>query len=617
MMEKICREGVKLIPGDPTWHYNLACALSHNSTPKAALDELSRAVDFGFRDANAIEKDNDLDSIRKDPRFAKIVERVRKSADRPVPGRPVPQAASVKFGGVATLTETNVVWNFDTGFFNALIKLTGENAPSPLADRFMMSKPDAPERPCVSAWISEGTAAGNGGDIYVNQDKRHSFVDIADFPLLTSVKLEPAAVKRGLDVDHPHMIFPGRFAIFNASRALVKSPLWRSMARASMTEPGLAMRMHIAYMNNQIVFFPAHKDFGIKDIGDVFPAAAPFQIVSRGSSWSDLPFMRATLASTASFRRPTKEAILRRNLGGPTIQWLLRRTLKGVKSEADYLSSKAHPTVFEAKSLDAKAMVERAHSLKPNEIPPAVGVFPVNSRKFPIRFPVAGIDYPDALSELLYATPSAISVVLRGPDAERSFMFTARAFPENDPKATFAWKVVHGPADAVKISAPIGDDTTDPEHGLAQVVIDRRKLTERIDLAVFAKTEGTEFGAPSIISFYPIPSEKRIYKDKQLVSIDYTNAENVYCDPLLAIPRRWKDTYHYSKSGNIIGFTRSDGTGSAKEFKSHKERIVEKNPADGSPKTLVRVKYISRKTGDSTVPSELTYIDDGEPYPAK
>ena len=34
-------------------------------------------------------------------------------------------------------------------------------------------------------------------------------------------------------------------------------------------------------------------------------------------------------------------------------------------------------------------------------------------------------------------------------------------------------------------------------------------------------------------------------------------------------------------------------------------------------KTLVRVKYISRKTGERHAPFELTYIDDGAPYPAK
>ncbi len=615
-MEQVCRQGVKLIPGDATWHYNLACALAYRETPQAALDELSRAVDFGFRDAKAIEKDNDFARIRNEPRFAEIVERARKTAHVPVFGRPIPEPVMVPFGHTATLSETNLVWDFESGFFNAKIKLVGENAPSPLADRYSFSKPDSPERPYVSAWISEGTAAGNGGDIYMNRDRAHSTLNVSDFPLLTPVTLPPAAAQRNLDIDHPCILFPGRFAIVNASRARLNTPLWRSMARASMTEPGLAQRMHHAYMNNQIVFFPANKDFGIDGIGDIFPAAAPFQVVSKGASWSDQPFMRATLAATASFRRPAKEMILRRRLGGPTIQWLLRRTRKGVKSEDDYLSPKAHPTVFDAQSLDVKAMAELAHSLKPNEVPPAVAMAPVNSKLFPIRIPLPGRDYSDTMTEFLFATPSAIGIVLRGPDAERSFILNARTLPENDPEATFAWRVVHGPSSAVKISTPLGETLRGPAQGLAQIVIDRRDLKERIDVAVFAKSHGTEYGAPSIISFYPLPFEKRVYDGKRLVSIDNSNPEGVYCDPLVALPRRWKDVFRYAKDGTPLGFTRSYAGQDSAEFTSPNERIVEKNP-DGSPKTLVRVKYLSRKTGERHAPFELTYIDDGAPYAAK
>ncbi len=615
-MEAVCREGVKLVPGDATWHYNLACALAYNEDPNPALDELEKAVRFGFRNANAIEKDNDLKRISNQPRFEEIVKLARETVHTPVYGRPIPEPALVRFGGTTTLTETNVVWDFEAGFYNALLKLTGENAPSPLAHRYSASKPDAPERPYVSAWISEGTAAGNGGDVYMNRDRAHSVLNAGDFPLLTTVKLAPDAVKRSLDLDHPNIIFPGRFSIVNASRARINTPLWRSMARAAMTEPGLAMRMYHAYVNNQIVFFPANKDFGVEGIGDVFPAVAPFQVVSKGISWSDQPFMRAVLAATASFRRPTKEGILRRNLGGPTIQWILRRTRKGVKGEKDYLSSKAHPTVFDAQSLDVKAIAELAHSLKPNEIPPAVGIAPVNSRLFPIRMPIPGRDYSDTQGECLFAAPCAICLVLRGPDAERSFMINARTLPENDPEAVFTWKVVHGPESAVKISRPLGETIRGPEQGLAQIVLDRRNLNERVDVAVFAKSHGTEYGAPSFISFYPIPFEKRVYDGKRLVSIDNSNPERVYCDPLVAIPRRWKDTYKYSKDGLMLGFVRSYNGEDTVEFKSPTERIVEKNP-DGTPKTLQRVKYVPRKTGDKATPFELTYVDDGTPYAAE
>ena len=60
-MEETCRKGVKLLPDDPTWHYNLACSLAYFETrADEAFDELETAVDLGFRDREMIEKALDL-----------------------------------------------------------------------------------------------------------------------------------------------------------------------------------------------------------------------------------------------------------------------------------------------------------------------------------------------------------------------------------------------------------------------------------------------------------------------------------------------------------------------------------------------------------------------------
>ena len=40
-MESTCRQGVKLLPDDPTWHYNLACSLAYfEKRQEEAFDEL-------------------------------------------------------------------------------------------------------------------------------------------------------------------------------------------------------------------------------------------------------------------------------------------------------------------------------------------------------------------------------------------------------------------------------------------------------------------------------------------------------------------------------------------------------------------------------------------------
>ena len=59
-MTEASRKGTELLPDDPTWAYNYACALAYQAKPDAALDQLERAIDLGFRDAAAIASDSDL-----------------------------------------------------------------------------------------------------------------------------------------------------------------------------------------------------------------------------------------------------------------------------------------------------------------------------------------------------------------------------------------------------------------------------------------------------------------------------------------------------------------------------------------------------------------------------
>ena len=614
-MEETCREALSAIPGDATWHYNLACALAQRGAP-SALDELERAVAFGFRDADGIAKDPDFAKVRDNPRFAKLVEKARSLKGKPGHGHPEIRPSAVLPGANLVLNETNVVWNFDVGMFEARFNVI-EPAVS-IASRaaeFDKSRPDAPERPNVVAWISEGTAAGNLGDLYVNRDARHSMPKLGDYPGVINVQYGPAARTAQADVNHPNTLFPNCAVFGNISRARTKGPFWRSLARATLTDPGLAPRMNLCYRNNQFWVIPAHLDYGKKDIGDVYPGAAPFQTISVGSSWSDIEFLRMALAASASFTRATKQSILRRHLMGPTLQWLMRSTYKGVATADDYLSPRAHPTAFKGFNLDILRLVEKAHSLRPEQVPPVVSLDIVNSRTHPLRYPVAGRDYPDAVSEVLYATSSAICLVLRAPAGSRTFMFRARAdgLPESG-RASFTWRVVHGDISAVRIQAPEGESGATPEKGFAQITVDRRNIKERIDVACFAKTDGTEWGAPSIVSFYPIPQEARTYRpDGQIASIDYSNPEGVYSDPAISLPRHWKDTYSYDGAGKLLGWTRSYNGKDAASFTAAGDRIVERN-ADGSPAKAVHVKYLPRSSNDQLEPITLSYLDDGEPF---
>lgn len=61
-------------------HYNTACARSMQGKTDEALTAFGQSLDSGFLDFEHIGKDTDLDNIRKEPRFAQLLERARARA---------------------------------------------------------------------------------------------------------------------------------------------------------------------------------------------------------------------------------------------------------------------------------------------------------------------------------------------------------------------------------------------------------------------------------------------------------------------------------------------------------------------------------------------------------
>jgi dienelactone hydrolase len=63
----------------PLW-YNLACACARSGDPGEAVEALEHAVQAGYRDLAYLEADADLESIRGEPRYRALVERLRVAA---------------------------------------------------------------------------------------------------------------------------------------------------------------------------------------------------------------------------------------------------------------------------------------------------------------------------------------------------------------------------------------------------------------------------------------------------------------------------------------------------------------------------------------------------------
>jgi hypothetical protein len=69
-----------LAPENPVAYYNLACAESLMGNVDAALDGLSKSVQFGYGDVDHMTTDPDLKNIVEDPRFASLVTSMRAPA---------------------------------------------------------------------------------------------------------------------------------------------------------------------------------------------------------------------------------------------------------------------------------------------------------------------------------------------------------------------------------------------------------------------------------------------------------------------------------------------------------------------------------------------------------
>lgn len=64
----------RLVPKDADIAYNLACAQARAGRKDEALKTLAEAATLGFKDADHMKKDPDLDSLRESPEYRKIVE---------------------------------------------------------------------------------------------------------------------------------------------------------------------------------------------------------------------------------------------------------------------------------------------------------------------------------------------------------------------------------------------------------------------------------------------------------------------------------------------------------------------------------------------------------------
>ncbi len=604
-MEEVCRAGIALMPQDPTWQYNLACALAYRADKSGALTALDRAIELGFRDDAAIAADSDLQQLKSQPRFAELVAKAKALKGKPAEGIVQIKPATVFMGLPAEINASDTIWNFDQGCFVTLLTLTNPDIKRLSAYAAAYRGPAA-ER--IRPWFEDGTASGNFGDLYVNRDGGHSPLAVTNFPGLTPVVYCAEAQKRRVHLSLPNTMFDYP-VIGNSSMSMVSGPFWRSLPRAVVTDPYQPIAALRYYFSNQCWFYPAHKDFGT-EAGDLLPANTPYYVVSAGSSYSDQPFMQAFAACLAAFPPETKRVIVAKKGVASTLQMILRATQKGVKKPEDYLTPVAHPAVFDAANLNVDAMVEVAHAMKPEDVPPVVVLRTVEDAKA-----VQGVDYFDMRPEGLFDTPCSIARVVRGTSRERRMTIEAALPAKPDMTPTFLWVLLQGDPKKVQIK-PLTANASHVELSVSYHGVFRLKdgeglplatTSSRVDIGCFVKV-GPYYSAPSFVSFYYLPNEERVYRDDgNILSVDYTNPTHRYADPVLTLQKGWKDLYAYDAQSRLTGWYRTH-EGQTERFVYDGRRVLATDRLD-RPAKACDVQYLPRQTGVRGMPPVLGWVD--------
>ena len=384
-------------------------------------------------------------------------------------------------------------------------------------------------------WYAEGTAAGNRGDYYDNRDRGHSRLDLARYPQLTAVTYTEAERKRNADYALQSRILP-QVVIGNSSTSAAPEA-GGSLPRHYYAQPRGLEFLFAQYSRNNLYVYPEHRDHdpghngpggdgpdgrAHTGYGDLFPTNTPYLVISQGSSGSDQPFLRAIASTLAAFRPEVKRKLIDAGMLMPTVQMLLRTTSKRLQASGDYLTGRAHPTVFRGSDLDPRAMVEAAHRITLSSLPP-IALIRVE-REERAR---SGIDYFEpGRTEVLGDTPAVIARVFRGSSRERRIIVSAAESRDlNGKPLRFFWSVLRGDPAAIGIRYLNKErsraEITVPFHDRFALPFDPELETNRVDIGVFVHN-GDWYSPPAFVTFTMLDNEARTYLgDGRLVDIGY------------------------------------------------------------------------------------------------
>jgi len=401
--------------------------------------------------------------------------------------------------------------------------------------------PPAEEKPITTAkgelgdllrkWYAEGTAAGNKGDIYDNRDRTHSELDRGPYPQLQKWQYSKEELDRRMDWAFFGGLRPG--IVFGNSSTAAGPTQGGSNPRMAYLHPQGLEVLYRQYRGNNLYMYPCHHDHrpghnGYPEgYGDLYPVNTPYLLISQGSSGTDQPFMHAVPFTLAAFRPEVKKKLAETGLLMPTVQMLLRFTNKHLQDPAkEYLTGKAHPPVFEGSWVNDLKMVQMAHEITLEDLPPLALLKVVEEDA-----PLDGRDFfePGA-SEKHGDTPAVVSRIFRSKHyIHRMVVSAAESLDANKRPLVWHWAVLSGDASRIKIerknAAGSVAELLVPYHARRPVADGSALETNRVDIGVFVHN-GKYYSPPAFITFCFIDHEARTYDEAgRILEIGYKTGE--------------------------------------------------------------------------------------------
>lgn len=408
----------------------------------------------------------------------------------------------------------------------------------------------------LNAWAKEKSAAGLKLIQYENRDGQHSALNVAQYPGLNVYQPTEEEKKSGHDKAAAYIVRQ-QPTVGNCSMAAHPTG-GGSLPRLYYTQDGGLAFLNQQYLSNNLIIYPEHLDHdpggnGIGGWGDLYPANTACLLISQGSSFTDQPFLNAVLSTIAAFDPDVLTMLIRKRILMPTVQAIFRQSNKMVKSEADYLTAKAHPVVFDGSQIDEEKMVLAAHTMTRAAVPPVAFVRVVsessakNGKDF---FERSGIT-----SEKLGDTPTAIARVFRSHDAVHEMTISAAGTADLLGRPSrLECRLLQG--DPSLVSIETGDK---PDEFRLRVKWHMPMITgtgirsHRVDIGVFA-SNGVSTSAPAFITFYMLPNEVRSYDAKGRVLEVFYEAPNPDIGlPSVTTDARWLEVFRAitSKEENV------------------------------------------------------------------